>query len=40
MKGWKDAVNPLHTQVNQEEGIASIAMFSVGIITIEIDLVI
>jgi hypothetical protein len=40
MTGWKGAVSPLHTPVNQEEGIASIAMFSVGIITREIDLVI
>jgi hypothetical protein len=40
MKGGKDAVSPLHMAVNQEERIASIAMFSVGIITADIYLVI
>ena len=40
MNGWKDAISTLHTVVNQEEGAQSTTMFSVGIITGDVYLVI
>ena len=40
MNGWKDAISTLHMVVNQEEGAQSTTMFSVGIITGDVYLVI